>query len=275
MWEYGTTVYNPIGTLVLILAQDYSTVERTTSTKSLLALKIRQKIYSFVIGDSELQILPIRSCAPSPSTQRCVRPPHPQKQYAWRWQSRQYRFVETEDKSPSCLGIESLMPRESFFRTCRQMYTESISMIYATSAFDTSILESFVSLKQASPFHEHAVSVMIKVKWSFSRSPFSSDIILKTDKTPWDHGTWVRFCEILSAGVPGLVALDLKMMARRQCLDMADAWAKTIPQLESKTSWIMVKEPAKSIEQWDEQTLRYRKNRGQATYENAPEFCFI
>jgi len=189
-----------------------------------LPLEIRRKIYAYALGQQVIHILLVphritHICCTSPTvtdfTRVCC--PHAGT-------SPVPQHVPTP---PSKIPVALL-------RTCRQIYTEALPVLYGLNTFDINDLSAFVFLAAAIPPKGLASMRSLHVLWMADFPPLRDEITKPAFKAPFDDATFLRFWTVLATRMPAL--RELRMATYHSIwtptIDVKDEWVQPLKRVK-------------------------------------------
>jgi len=188
-----------------------------------IPIEIRREIYGYVLGQQVIHILLVprrirHICCTSPTitdfTRDCC--PHPGM-----------------SPVPQHVPIPPSRIAVAILRTCRQIYTEALPVLYGSNTFDINDLSAFVFLAAAIPPKGLASIRFLHVLWFAEFPPLRGESSKSAFEAPFDDATFMQFWTVLATRMPAL--RELRMATHHSIwtgtIDMKDEWVQPIKRV--------------------------------------------
>ncbi|KAI9875835.1 MAG: hypothetical protein M1830_007923 [Pleopsidium flavum] len=118
-------------------------------------------------------------------------------------------------------------------QSCRQVYVEAISILYACNVLDLDDASSLLYLSQTIRPQRLAAVKRLQLKWDFLIPPL---VIPETKDPEWfprDDQTWESFWRVIATQMPGLVQLTLVIYTehRKLAWNLDEGWVRPLLQV--------------------------------------------
>jgi hypothetical protein len=188
-----------------------------------LPLELRQKIYRYALGDHLIHIL----LTPGRITHiRCTSPTPPDLERTCCPSVLNHVTTQLTLIPPS--EITALL-----LRTCRQIYTEALPLLYSTNAFDFDDLSTFNIFAATMPRPGLAAIKTLHLNWFTTFPPLQSPDTVSLENAPHDDGTYLQFWRTVAQHMPALSELHvgIKDTAWVTRFDVGDPWVRPIKEV--------------------------------------------
>ena len=187
-----------------------------------LPLELRQQIYTYVLGSRVVHIFitPARLahiCCTLHTTPDFTRACCPS--------ARQHVVPESVLIPQSEINVGLLL-------TCRQIYAETLSILYSSNTFDIDDLSAFNLLAANIPPTGLSAIRCLHLSWSADFPPLQLAETVSTAKAPYDDATYLRFWRTLASQMPALKELRMGITDTWwvRVLELEDPWVQPIKE---------------------------------------------
>ncbi|MCJ1308272.1 hypothetical protein MMC25_001925 [Agyrium rufum] len=215
--------------------------QRQTGNRLLnLPREIRELIYSYAVASDQIVHVVYN---PRAVPGRLIGshhdyPSHWEKGQRIRWHENQAACVYngTAESKPINFGL-------SFMRTCRQVYHETLPMLYTNNTFSFSNIDNLIFLSKAIPTPWMHSIRYLQVIWNISDIPFSHIVNDRLEpfsgKRPYDMETWKSFWAVIVGGMTGLMELDVHISTYEADFTDEHMWLRPLAGLRGLKRFIL------------------------------------
>ncbi|MCJ1225166.1 hypothetical protein MMC12_001815 [Toensbergia leucococca] len=196
--------------------------------------EIRLQIYAYLLGDSVLHLVHLRHrlthvrCASPAPLDAPLDAPHVC-----------YPSTGGHHLYPIYIGLNPRL-EIAILRTCRQIYTEAMPVLYSTNTFDMDNLDCLIYLSQTIRRTRLASIRTLNLSWMPHCVPLVTETTAASKEAPYDDQTWLHFWGIVATQMPGLVNLKLHLRPMSGEFQDEAIWLKPLFQLNGLKSFDMV-----------------------------------
>lgn len=117
-------------------------------------------------------------------------------------------------------------------RTCRQVYTEAVEILYSNNTFSVNNLWTLIDFSKAIPGQRLAAVTHLQIVWNIQKLPLSSALPPTRGEAKYDNYLWETFWDVVAHGMSGLVNLriNLKVATAANC-KLELGWVKPLLQV--------------------------------------------
>lgn len=119
----------------------------------------------------------------------------------------------------------------ALLKSCRQIYTEAIEIMYATNLFDLDSVSTLLYLSQTTCPQRFAAIKYLQLKWEFIwPPPFAIPVTKDPTWFPYDDATWETFWHLIETQMPGLLGLTFVVQPQYPKLDWSldEGWVQPL-----------------------------------------------
>ncbi|KAI9706728.1 MAG: hypothetical protein M1836_003739 [Candelina mexicana] len=204
-------------------------VDETVPFLSKLPLEIRRQIYTYALGGNLVHLLLVRHkmshfCCEYSAVA------HPERTCC--------PFAEPLMEPASIpLPPSSISDSINLLRTNRQIYAETLPVLYSTNVIDTNDLSAFNVFANNIPLAGLSLIKSLHLNWYTEYPPLQYEITQDPVSAPYDDATYQRFWDTVALQMPGLRELRLYIATtwfiRNPVDDLALPWTQPIQRLRN------------------------------------------
>ena len=195
-----------------------------------LPVEIRMRIYEYVLANRYIFHVEYDPAYPRRLVQfQCRYPPN--------WGSSRHLRRKGDPRFGSEMWIEDENVGLGLPKSCRQIYKETMPLLYGTNTFSVDSLDTLVFLNQTVPVHRLASIRYLQITWAGSRLPlvkFSDRV-----KRPEDDETWIRFWNIIATRLTGLEGLDVQLRPLRGEYREEKVWLAPLTRIRGLKHFVL------------------------------------
>ena len=149
----------------------------------------------------------------------------------------QYHYDEAMDALATSDGCLALL------QACRQLYLESIDILYATNTFDVNHAQTLIFLSRTIRPQRLATVRSLQINWTGWATPYHYN---SKDVTKWpdDRATWENMWDIVGTQLSGLRNLKLRL---EYTIEIPDQWQLRLPGKAKELLEMMLEAPRDNL----------------------------